>query len=257
MARTTSITLLGRLSGVDNWNDPVIWYDPARPLTSPGVPTSSANLNITLDVASYDNLGTANKAFQTNDVVGVANGLGQLPSLTVSGFLHSHSIQNLSALGVGESGGHVTVDGNVKNVGWMNTYEQGNVNVKGNLVNVPQVTITTGSTMEVGGSAAGTDFEFGFGPSKLILDHPGGTILQDRIGFGPDSTLELGHMQFDAAKFTNKPGGYGYQGFVQLIDNGKTVYTLANVTETPRPGFGFSVSHDTTTGMDAVTFHSV
>lgn len=256
MAHTSSITMLGRLSGVDNWSDAGIWYDPLHPLTAPGVPVASSSLNINLDVTSTDDIGTAQKPLRTNDVIGVSNGLGQPPNLTVMGFLHAHSIQNLAALGVGETGGHATVDGNLKNVGWVNVYEQGNLNVKGDLVNVPQVTITTGSTMELGGSAAGTDFEFGIGPSKLILDHPGGKSFQNVIGFGPDSTLELGHMQFDGAAFALKTGSE-FSGSLTLTNHGKAAYTLANVTETPRSGFGFTVGHDRATGMDTVSFHSL
>lgn len=255
MTHKSDRTLLGRLNGIDNWSDPIIWFDPLHQSTAPGVPTSSGGLNVHLDVSSTVDLGTARKPFQTNDLIGVNDGLGQPPALTVSGFLYAHSVQNLSYLGVGESGGYAMIDGNVSSVGWIDVHEQGVLNVRGNMGSVGQVTVSTGATLELGGTAGSATFGFGIGPSKLIIDHPGGKSFQNLISFDPNATLELGHMQFDAATFMPKSAG-SFAGSLKLTEHGKQVYSLANVTQIPTPGFGFSVGHDKTTGFDFVSYHS-
>lgn len=258
MAKSSDVILLGRLSGIDNWSDPVIWLNQNDPPVgeSTSIPTSSSGMNVEAYVSSTDDLGTAHKPFQTNDIIGVAQGLNHPPTLTVTGFLHTNEIQNLYR--VSGSGGQTTVSGNVQNVGFLNAYEQGVVDVKGNLVGVPQVSASTGGTIELGGHAgniqgSATVLEFGYGGGKIILDNPGGKAFQNLIDFNPGATLELGHMQFDAAKFVPKAPGV-FDGSLQLTEHGKLVYTLNNMAEISTPGYGFSVGRDAATGNDAVMY---
>jgi hypothetical protein len=103
------VLLIGRLSGIDNWSDPAIWFDPLT--GSSGVPASSNKLNLELYASSNEDLGTAHKAFRANDLIGVNIGLSPPPSLAVTGFLHANEIENLSGLSVA-FGSHVTVESN-------------------------------------------------------------------------------------------------------------------------------------------------
>lgn len=257
MAHTKTDVMLGRLSGVNMWNDPVIWYNPSQPWVSPGVPISNPNMNIQLDEDSTDNLGTAAHALQTGDIIGVPEGsLGTMPTLAVSGFLHANSIQNLSAVTV--SGSHnATVAQNVANVSLIYVTTQSSLSIQGSMINDPNVFIADGGTVELAGSAtAGTEFEFGIGPSKLILDRPGGREFTSLLSFDPNATLELGQSVFDKATFIpNAPGLVS--GVLALSEHGRTVYALSNVEGIAKPGFGFVAGVDAATGFDTVTYKSV
>jgi hypothetical protein len=257
VARTSEIILLGRLSGIDNWSDPVIWFHPLN--DSSGVPAGSNGLNIELYVNSTDDLGTAHQPFVANDLIGVAAGLSHPPSLLVTGFLHAHGdLENLSSLSV-SYGGRASVDGNVENVPSLIVNEQGSLKVNQDLVDVPQVIITFGSTLELGGTAgfvsnAVSNFQFGIGPNTLILDHPMSGSFNNQISLNPDAIIELAHMHFDQASFIpNSPGSL--TGKVQLTYHGKQVYQLADVVENTFSGTTFSVGRDTTTGNDFVSYH--
>jgi hypothetical protein len=217
-------------------------------------------LNIELyPSSSTDNLGTANKPFVANDVIGVSDGLAHPPSFLATGFLHTMGdIENLYSLSV-SYGGHATVDGNVENVSSLLVNEQGVLKVNHDLVGVPQVIITFGSTLELGGTAgfvlnAISNFQFEIGPNTLILDHPAGNSLNNQISLNPNAIIELAHMHFDQASFIpNSPGSL--TGKLQLTDHGRQVYQLTDVVENTASGTTFSVGLDKTTGNDFVSYH--
>jgi hypothetical protein len=132
-------------------------------------------------------------------VIGVADGLAHPPSLLVTGFLHTKGdIENLYSLSV-SYGGHATVDGNVENVSSLLVNEQGVLKVNQDLVGVPQVIITTGSTLELGGTAgfvynAISSFQFGIGPSTLILDRPTSGSFINQLSLSLNAIIELAHV---------------------------------------------------------------
>jgi hypothetical protein len=216
-------------------------------------------MNVELYVSSTDNLGTSHKPFQTNDVIGVNAGLNHPIGFEVTGFLHANSIQNVTYLDVG-LGGNLVVDDSIRNVQALDVYETGVVKVKGDLVNVPNATLSFGATLELGGNAGFvfgsiTSFQFGIGPSTLILDNPTQGSFKNQIVLEQNSIVELGHMKFDKADFIPSVPG-SQTGKVQLTEHGKPVYQLANVVENPFPGTFLSVGHDRATGNDFVSYHT-
>ena len=84
------------LFGLSSWSDPAAW-------ASGTVPQSSTGLDVQLDVSSFANVGSLSSPFQTNDIIGVSEGLVLFiggPDLTPvnPGFLQAHDIQNLAGV---------------------------------------------------------------------------------------------------------------------------------------------------------------
>jgi hypothetical protein len=246
-------------SGSD-WSNPSNWVGGK-------VPISSHRLHVQIDAGSTEDLGTAQAPFQTDDIIGASVGLSA-PSLDVTGFLHAHDIKNLGGLSA-EGGGsihahaiknvrflsllatHSTLDvtGDIVNVQQLTVTEESVAHVRGSLVNVQNVSLSFGASLEVGHDIGSTKFVFGIPVGTLILDHPERGKLTNSITLAPNDRIELGNLVFDKADFLpNAPGSS--TGEVQLSEHGHSVYELTNVA------FPFTAVGTGSVGIDKATgFH--
>jgi hypothetical protein len=249
-------------SGGAEWSTPGAWV-------SGQVPTSSLGLNVQIDTASTENLGTASSPFLTNDIIGASVGLTS-PSIDVTGFLHAGDIGNLSFVGVEGNaaltarnianvrdlttiGRKLNVSNDIINTQQFTATEESVDRIGGSLINVQKVGASFGATIEVGRSLGTAQVTLGgIGSGTLILDHPESHHLTNAISFlGTNDTIELGNLVFDTASFLpNSPGAT--TGKLQLSEHGHPVYQLTDVT-IPANGT-FSVGTDTTTGHHEILF---
>lgn len=233
------------------WSNAAVWANGK-------VPVSSSTLDIQLNQASTDDLGTAQTPFVARDVIGAAIGVTH-PSLSVTGFLHALDIENLSALDI-TSNNNVTVGASLINIPNVDVENGSVLNVGLGLTNVKHVTMGSGGKVDVHHGVVGTTFSFGAGGGTLILDNPPGTNLADTIALGivtvgsPD-IVELGHLNFTGAKFVPSVANPSVGG-IDFTVSGKTgpttVYRLDHVTGV----VPFTIGVDPATGYHFISFHA-
>jgi hypothetical protein len=229
----------------DHWSNPAAWV--RRKLPHQGV-------DIRLGTGGTADLGTAQKPFTTDDIIGASAG-STLPSLTVTGFIHAEDIKNLATLNVGTPFGS----------DWQ-TAPGGTLRAE-RLVNVKDVAISAlpsgPSTLEIEHGVGAATFNmasFGsYQSATLILDHPTPCHFANAIRFSAvGGRIELGDMQFSAARFVpdhpvpSPNGAFNGGGKVILSEHGQTVYQLDHVSGFPAQPV--SVGVDAKTGHDFVAF---
>jgi hypothetical protein len=215
-------------SNVQNWNGHV-------PLNQGAV--------VVLEASGNDDLGTALHPFVTAYEIGVAT-VGVLPSMGVTGFLHTGAVVNVASLTVG--------------AGAFPHGQIGDLRVSDSLYNVGSATVSTflangSSTLEIGHGYGNTTFTLTTlgqtGIATLILDHPTKTATVNHIEFD-HGRLEMGVVQFDGAQYVSdttggSPHSQALAGKLLLTEHGQVTYTLAHV--------GFNPTGPFTVGVDPVT----
>ena len=241
------LAILKANSNGTGWNNPNSWLGGS-------VPTSSSELNVLLTSGSVENLGTPQSPFVTNDVIGVSVGLTP-PSLFLTGFLDARNVVNISGADIPSSGGlHVSND-LIKSQFPLTVHDGGTLLVGNDLISVPQIGVSFGSTVEIGHGVDHTAFTFGIGGGTLILDRPPHGYLANMINLGREpTTIELGGLTFDQADFIPSVPG-SLSGKIELLESGKQVYQLSHVNEFSPLG-SVSVGVDPTTEYDFVSTHA-
>jgi hypothetical protein len=246
-----------------NWSDPKAWVGGAVPIGSNG-------LKVLLDTSSTEDIGSAQAPFLTNDVIG-ANIGGTLPSLSVTGFLHAHDVENLVGVFIeGKSGlsahdiknvksltvlsgpGTLDVKHDLVNVQQLDVVEESVAHVGQDLVNVDSVSLSFGGKLEVGHSLGSSQVTFGAAGGTLILDKPPHGTLSNAIALTfAQEKIELGRLTFDKAAFVANASG-STDGKIQLTEHGRPVYQLADVTLPQGATHILSVGFDRSTGFDFI-----
>jgi hypothetical protein len=252
-----SATFVGGEGYWSVWSNPSNWEGGL-------LPRSNNGLSVVLDTnTSVEDLGTSSDPFVVHDVT---PGLGFTPSLLVSGFLYANDLSNLA-------------------ISTFNPFiapNTGSIDIQHDATNTSFDLIGFGPTVEIGHDVSGSVFSFAVGAGSgamwghdatLILARPPQGSLNNEINLPPvipmtgypgtetfSAKIELGGISFNQADFIPPVPG-STSGDIRLLNNGKTVYNLSNVTVPDLTNIlgvsldgSFSTGYDKTTGDDYVVY---